>query len=129
MVPLTFSVTDSGELDESLNIPIGEKLGEDVIIAPEVVHLSRFAESYKLHRDSDSPTKASLCRHNSSVANTLRFDAVSRMWNILATLLEGCGTDNLATVSGNSLPPNNAMSYLLPSTLRTLFLQRCAMSA
>lgn len=43
---LTLSVTDNGDLDESSNLP-SSKYFDGVAVAPEVVHLSRFAEFYK----------------------------------------------------------------------------------
>ena len=117
---LTFSTTDSGDLKD-----LGKKaITDEVTIAPEVVHMSRFADSYKLQRDAKSRTKAAVCRHNSNVAEDLNCMALARMWNILASLLEGSGSEELSGANAKKGFPKNALSFALLPTLKTLLLER-----
>ena len=124
-VRLNFSVTDSGDLDELFLGSSKTSMSQnEVKIAPEVVHLSRFAEAYKLHSDSSLQTKAAVCRHNASVAKSLQCEGHSRMWNILATMLEGSDIEGNYGKSKNQVIQNNAMSFILYPTLKTLLLER-----
>lgn len=90
-----FNVVDQGELDEDSN-PFNENCidGSDqtraIIVAPEVVHLSRFAQRYKLYVDSDCPTRMSLCKHNANIAEALSQQEVANMWRIIALMIESC---------------------------------------
>lgn len=117
---LTFSTTDSGDLNN-----IGNKAKSDtVIIAPEVVHLSRFADSYKLRKDSISKTKAAMSRYNSNVARQLNCMALAQMWSMLASLLEGSGSEDLADANPQQGFPRNALSFALLPTLKKLLIER-----
>ena len=117
---LAFSTTDSGDLDS-----IGAKAKSDeVAIAPEVVHLSRFADSYKFRKDSISRTKAAICRHNSNVARKLNCMALSQMWNMLASILEGSGSEDLADANFKKGFPRNALLFALLPTLKNLLIER-----
>jgi hypothetical protein len=117
---LTFSTTDSGDLDS-----ISTKAKSDeVVIAPEVVHLSRFADSYKLRKDSISRTKAAICRHNSNVARKLNCIALSQMWNMLASILEGSGSEDLADANFKKGFPRNALLFALLPTLKNILIER-----
>ena len=118
MVALTFSVLDSGPLDEALNLPLDSSTISEIKISPELIHLSRFAESYQLRRDLNFPTKYSICRHNAAVARNLKFDSTARMWTVLASryqLIESGEADN---------SPTSPMSILLHSTVKDLILER-----
>jgi hypothetical protein len=119
MVALTFSVLDSGPLDEALDLPLDSSTISEIKISPELIHLSRFAESYQLRRDLNFPTKYSICRHNAAVARNLKFDATARMWTFLASLYQliesGEACDNF---------PTSPMSILLHSTVKDLILER-----
>ena len=118
---LTFSTTDSGDLKEVMRKLDNTKVG----IAPEVVHLSRFADMYKLRRDAGSRTKASICRHNSKVAGNLNCTTLSRMWSMLASLLEGSrSSEILSDFAPQNGFPSNALSFALLPTLKSLLLER-----
>lgn len=117
---LTFSTTDSGDLKDILKVPDKNK----VTIAPEVIHLSRFADAYKLRRDSRTRTKAAVCRHNSNVAKKLNCMALSQMWSMLSFLLEGCRSDDLSDLNNNQGIPRNALSFALLPTLKSLLIER-----
>ena len=90
-----FNVVDQGELDEDSN-PLDDARmhdsdeNRDIVVAPEVVHLSRFAQRYKLYVDSDCPTRMALCQHNANVAESLSQVEVANMWRIVALMLESC---------------------------------------
>ena len=118
---LHFSVTDSGGLTSD-NLPIVNDTSSrsmEVAIAPEVVHMSRFADGYKLWRDGHE-TKRDICRHNANVAERLKYYAHMKMWKKLSFLLEGSRSEQV------SLTPSicNAMAFLLPSTLKSILLER-----
>lgn len=116
---LTFSTTDSGDIRD-----IGVKKQNNVTIAPEVVHLSRFADAYKLGVDHQCPTKASVCRFNASIARNLKFNALAHMWDTLASLLVGAGSDDLSDANPKNGFPLNALSFALLPTLRRLLMER-----
>ena len=82
---------------------------------------SRFAASYKLHTDSSLPNKPAVCRHNAMVAESLQCEGHSRMWNILASILEGSEVPDKIK---NPLSSNNAMSFILYPTLKSLLVER-----
>lgn len=120
MVMLTFSIVDSGPLDEALNLPLDSSTKSEIKISPELIHLSRFAESYQLRLDLNFPTRYSICRHNAAVARNLKFDATARMWTILASLYQ-------LIESGEScadISHRNHMSTLCHSTVQDLLLER-----
>ncbi len=120
---LTFSTTDSGDLKELMNSPQTNK----VHIAPEVIHMSRFANLYKLRRDGTDRTKAAVCRHNSNVAKNLKCAALARMWSLLASLLDGSalsGSEDLSNMVSKKGFPRNALSSSLLPTLKSLLLER-----
>mmetsp|Transcript_11572 Transcript_11572/g.14462 ORF Transcript_11572/g.14462 Transcript_11572/m.14462 type:complete len:588 (-) Transcript_11572:817-2580(-) len=121
-VTLNFTVTDSGDLQELLSEFHDSYTSNEVSIAPEVVHLSRFAESYKLRCDPDAPTKAAVCRYNAAVANSLRFTGHTRMWNMIASILQGI--EDTSSKAKNLSIPNNAMSFILYPTLQSLLMER-----
>jgi len=122
MVALTFSVLDGGPLDEDLNLPLESYTKAEIRICPELIHVSRFAESYQLRRSSIFSTKYAICCHNAAVARNLKFDATARMWTVLASLyqlIESADTDGEIEYS-----PTSPMSVLFHSTVQDLLLER-----
>eukprot|EP00934_Nitzschia_sp_Nitz4_P001856 Nitzschia sp. Nitz4//scaffold43_size134323//5968//9728//NITZ4_003276-RA/size134323-augustus-gene-0.212-mRNA-1//1//CDS//3329551879//1856//frame0 len=118
---LIFNVVDQGPLDANgLPLPIDDDI---VCVAPEVVHLSRFASSYKLYPDSACPTRADLCIHNGAVADSLRCGSLARMWVSIAGMLRGSGLDVLPVTTAPQ-PPMNAMQFAIVPTVRALLLER-----
>jgi hypothetical protein len=115
---LVFNVIDQGDLDDELN-PVEAR--NAMTIAPEVVHLSRFAESYQLYPDEQFRTRVSLCLHNASIAERLKCGSLARMWRMVAALLKGSGMDRL--------PPNgqkaaNALQFALVPCVKKLLEER-----
>ena len=119
---LHFNVLDQGPLDEN-GLPLAEQNEDVLCVAPEVVHLSRFASSYKLHPDSECPTRVDLCLYNGDVAQDLKCEALARMWRSIAEMLNGSGLDELPS-QGLSLIPRNVMHFAIIPTLKSLLLER-----
>ena len=123
---LNFFATDCGDLNDlytgSTEVAAPPDM-KDVAIAPEVLHLSRFAKNYKLSIDKDCPSKAAVCRYNGSVAKYLHCKGHARMWNILASILEGSDIDKKMS---DKLPhiSDDAMAFILYPTLKYLLLER-----
>jgi hypothetical protein len=124
MIALTFAALDCGTLDETLNLPNDSSFISNVKIAPELIHLSRFAESYQLRCDSNFPTKNSLCRRNAAVAKKLHFDATARMWSVLASLYELIGSDDKSSAKCHPHAQSNHVSAMFLSTVKNLLLER-----
>lgn len=117
---LVFSVVDQGDLDDN-GLPINQAT-DMVCVAPEVVHLSRFASSYKLYPDVECPRRVDLCFHNCSVADDLKFGPVARMWATVARLLKSAGMDELPSLSSEK--PNNVFQLVMLPTIKNLLLER-----
>lgn len=110
---ISVNVVDHGRLNEQSN-----PTTDHALLAPEVVHLSRFALRYKFYPEQALPTSVELCFHNSKVAGDLLQHELQYMWQILATLLES---------TGGSLPSGqaqNVLQYLLVPTVRDLLEER-----
>lgn len=118
---LIFHVLDQGNLDQESN-PIDHKKFTTIVIAPEVVHLSRFANRYRFYIDSDFPSRANLCLHNGEVAAKLSQYALAHMWRMIATMLGSTGIDGLPTSS--SKHPQNMMQFVMVPTIRSLLEER-----
>lgn len=88
-----------------------------------MVHLSRFAGSYKLYPDSEYPTRVELCLHNGDVAEDLRCEPLARMWRSVASMLNGSGLDDLPS-TGLSSDPSNVMHFAILPTIKSLLLER-----
>jgi WD repeat-containing protein 24 len=116
-----FNVIDGGDLDQD-GTPLG-KNENAVTIAPEVVHLSRFASLYKFYPDDRLPTRVDLCLHNGNVAEQLRCGPLARMWRALASMLSGSALDELPQ-KGGSYQPLNAMQFVLLPTIKSLLEER-----
>jgi hypothetical protein len=66
---LFFQVVDRGDLDGSTPVAANQM---SITVAPEVVHLSRFAKGYKLHPDNELSSRVDVCLHNGGVAESLQ---------------------------------------------------------
>lgn len=119
---LIFNVVDQGPLDEN-GLPSPNQEEDVICVAPEVVHLSRFASSYKLYPDDDCLTRVELCLHNADVAEDLRCGSLARMWRTVASMLSGSGLDELPS-QGLSSQPSNAMHFVILPTVKALLLER-----
>jgi hypothetical protein len=91
---LLFTVVDRGDLDMDLT-PIEAGGAQPITVAPEVVHLSRFAAQYRLYIDEQCTSRVDLCLHNADVAERMRCSGLAHMWRMVATLLYGSGSDSL----------------------------------
>jgi hypothetical protein len=72
---LFFHVVDRGDLDGSTPVAANQMA---ITVAPEVVHLSRFAKGYKLHPDNELHSRLEVCLHNGGVAESLQ--QVRTLW-------------------------------------------------
>ncbi|CAB9500416.1 GATOR complex protein WDR24 [Seminavis robusta] len=115
---LVFQVVDGGEMDGSTPVAANEKA---ITVAPEVVHLSRFAKGYKLHPDNELSSRVELCLHNGSVAESLQCINLARMWRTVAEILRGSGLDELPEKNSQ---PENVMQFVLLPTIKSLLLER-----
>lgn len=115
---MVFNVIDQGDLTDDAT-PVDSH--PSVLIAPEVVHLSRFANSYKLYPDPIHPTSVSLCQHNADVAKRLQRHSLARMWRMVSSLLRGAGVNQLPIDTSN---PKNALQFALLPTVRDLLEER-----
>ena len=119
MPDLVFNVVDRGDLVEGAT-PVAANQ-KAITVAPEVVHLSRFAKGYKLRPDEGSTTKVAVCLHNARFADGLQCGNLARMWRTVAEMLDGSGQDELPKASS---PPENVMQFVLLPTLKSLLLER-----
>lgn len=115
---LVFNVVDRGDLDGAMPVAANKRT---ITVAPEVVHLSRFAKAYKLHPSEELPTRVDLCLHNADVAESLECGPLSRMWRSLAHMLAGSGLDELPSKTSQ---PDNVMQFVLLPTLKSLLEER-----
>lgn len=118
MPELVFNVVDRGDLEGSTPVLANERA---ITVAPEVVHLSRFAKAYKLRPNQELPTRVHLCLHNGMIAESLQSGHLARMWKTVAHILEGSGLDELPDKSSQ---PANAMQFVLLPTIKSLLLER-----
>jgi hypothetical protein len=91
-------------------------------VAPEVVHLSRFADSYKMYPDEECPTRVDLCLYNSKVAEELKCGPLARMWKTVSSLLRGSGLEGLPSKTPTG--PTNAFQFVIFPTIKSLLLER-----
>ena len=118
MPELVFNVVDRGDLEGAMPVASNQRA---ITVAPEVVHLSRFAKGYKLHPTDDFPTRVDLCLHNAEVADSLQVNPLARMWRSIAHMLSGSGLDELPTKGSQ---PENVMQFVLLPTLKSLLEER-----
>jgi hypothetical protein len=117
---LVFSVIDQGSLDEN-GLPIPQDDGI-LCVAPEVVHLSRFARSYKMYPDAQHSTRVDLCKYNGVVAEELNCMPLARMWKTVSSLLHGSGLKGLPPKVPSR--PANAFQFAIFPTIKSLLLER-----
>lgn len=117
---LVFSVIDQGGLDEN-GLPIPQDDGT-LCVAPEVVHLSRFARSYKMYPDGQHSTRVDLCTYNGVVAEELNCRPLARMWKTVSSLLHGSGLKSLPSKVPSR--PTNAFQFAIFPTIKSLLLER-----
>lgn len=117
---LCFSVVDDGHLDAN-GMPIVKDDGF-LLLAPEVVHLSRFARLYKLYPDEKCPDRVSLCLYNSKIAEVLNCRPLAKMWKTVSSILRGSGLKELP--SKTSTRSTNAFTFILFPTIKSLLLER-----
>jgi len=116
VMKLNFATID--KLDSDL---LPQENCNEVNIAPELVHLSRFSKLYVLRPNEKFTNKVSICQHNAHVAKSLYSDSLFRMWEMLAKILEGCSSDKVLVESSLGM---NAMDFLLLPTVRALLYKR-----
>jgi hypothetical protein len=117
---IVFNVLDQGDLDDQ-STPVGEESQLGLTVAPEVVHLSRFASNYVLYPNETYTSRVALCRHNAIVASKLRCDALAQMWMTVATMLESAGLDGLPQ---NGSQASNVMQFVILPTIKSLLEER-----
>lgn len=123
---LLFTVVDRGDLDVDLT-PIEAGGAQPITVAPEVVHLSRFAAQYRLYIDEKCASRVDLCLHNAEVAERMRCSGLAHMWRMVATLLYSSGSDSLPdahlskTIGADFM---NVMSFVILPTIRDLLIER-----
>lgn len=118
---IVFNIVDQGDLDEESNpIPNDRGRQEAMVVAPELVHLSRFADRYRLYRDNRYPSRVSLCLHNSNVAESLQYNFLASMWSMVAAMLKSSGDDGLPDVH----EPENAMQFVILPMIKSLLEER-----
>ena len=114
---ITFHSVDHGDLDQTGKpVVVMESTCDQekmAMIAPEVVHMSRFAEQYVLYPTLELPSRIDICLYNSQVAETLRNPAVSHMWHRVAEELEKAEVDSLADQDANETDLASAILEIL----------------
>jgi WD repeat-containing protein 24 len=116
---LVFSVIDQGDLDEQA-LPVNDS-PKVITVAPEVVHLSRFANNYILYPEDDLTSRVDLCLENADVAESLKCFSLAHMWRMIAAMLDSAGTDSLPEVGSE---PSNAMQFILLPTIKSILEER-----
>ena len=117
---LSFSVVDQGSLDPN-GMPIIND-ADALCIAPEVVHMSRFARMYKMYPDEQCSTRVDLCLYNSKVAEELKCGPLARMWKSVSSLLRASGLNELTAIDPSK--PTNAFQFVIFRTVKSLLLER-----
>lgn len=117
---ISFNVIDQGDLHPDGAKPLGKPF-EGVMIAPEVVHLSRFADQYRMYLDETNPTRASLCLHNAQVAKDLGQPALTHLWEMVANILSCSGHDDLPE---NLESCTNVIQFSILPTLKAILEER-----
>ena len=121
LVPeLRFHVIDQGMLDSDGMPIVGDE--DALCIAPEVLHMSRFARLYKLYPDEQCPTRAELCLYNSKVAEQLNCGPLARMWKTVSSLIHSSGLEEFTAIDPSK--PTNAFQFVIFRTVKSLLLER-----
>ena len=117
---LRFSVIDQGGLDSNGMPIVGDK--DTLCIAPEVLHMSRFARLYKLYPDDNYTTRAELCLYNSRIAEKLNCGPLARMWKTVSSLLHSSGLKEFSVI--DSSKATNAFQFVVFRTVKSLLFER-----
>ena len=117
---LRFTVIDQGSLDPNGMPIVGDE--DALCIAPEVLHMSRFARLYKLYPDEKCHTRADLCLYNSKVAEELKCWPLARMWKSVSSLLRASGLEELTAIDPSK--PTNAFQFVIFRTVKSLLFER-----
>jgi len=123
---ITFNEVDQGDLDQH-GKPI--TASDALPVAPEVVHVSRFAAMYvltpSLSPDEYYPTRVHVCMHNADVARNLKVDDLAHMWEMIATMLQNAGIDSLADIHpDHQQNPNNVIQFAIVPTIQAILEDR-----
>ncbi|KAL7552029.1 hypothetical protein ACHAWF_015240 [Thalassiosira exigua] len=114
---VVFSITDGGDVED-----LSKDLSKaNVDVAPELTHLSRLSELYVTKTGIHS-SRAAVCRHNATVAESLNRKEIAQMWKTLALILDGSGLDGLPNNPSDS--NSNPLAYACMRTLENLLMQR-----
>lgn len=116
---LHFNVIDQGDLTEDMSPIITD--GSAITVAPEVVHMSRFAERYEMYLNEQYKSRVELCMHNSYVAHSLKCEQLREMWKMIAIMLDSSVTN---TLSENAVESGNVMQFILLPTIRSILEER-----
>ena len=116
---LFFNVIDQGDLDRDAR-PVDRSEVKTITVAPEVVHLSRFASRYLLYPNEKCPSRAAVCLHNANVAEQLSCDSLAHMWTMMASMLESC----MDELPDEAAEPRNVMQFVILPTVKNLMLER-----
>jgi hypothetical protein len=117
---ILFNSVDLGLLDDESN-PIEDDDPGNMTVAPEVLHLSRFANRYRLYLDEEMTSRVNLCDHNAEVAESLRCGPLAHMWTTVASMLESAG---LGELPAKGRQPDNVMQFVLLPTIKSLLEER-----
>ena len=117
---LYFNVVDQGDLSDTLQ-PITDGNGTGITVAPEVVHLSRFADRYEMCLGEKFHSRVEICMHNASVAHSLCCEQLAQMWKMVAIILDNSGTDGLLDRGSEA---GNVMQFVLLPTIRSILEER-----
>jgi len=128
---LVFNIIDQGDLDPESKHPMEHDDGTEggvgdgaITVAPEVVHLSRFAEQYVFYPDDVYQTRVEICLHNADVAEDLMCVDRAHMWRMVASMLDSSGMDELPRPSLSATRPTNPMQFVIQPTLKRLLEER-----
>ena len=117
---LSFSIVDSGNLDQN-GMPLDND-DDALYIAPEVLHMSRFARMYKMYPDEECTNRVELCRYNSKVAEDLKCRPLAHMWKTISSLLSNSGLEELSSIDPSR--PTNAFQFVIFRTVKSLLFER-----
>lgn len=117
---LVFNVVDQGDLD-SYARPVEQDI-RGITVAPEVVHLSRFASRYVLYPNNKYKTRVSMCVHNAQVAASLNCADLAHMWGMVASMLQAADMDELP--DKDTASPQNVMQFVMLPTIKCLLEER-----
>ena len=115
---MSFNVIDEGDLDTNGRAILGDRSHH--MVAPEVVHLSRFASMYELQPTDDLPTQKDLCEHNAEVADSLQYISLAHMWRLVASMVD----QESANGSLGDKTNGSVMNCVLMPTVKSILEER-----